>query len=67
MYREDHDTTGPGTGASGPGTQAPAPAASAGAAQASLAHLLVGLQLTDSAFPSGFYTLSHSLEGFAQA
>ena len=29
--------------------------------------LLVSLQLTDSAFPSGFYTLSHSLEGFAQA
>ncbi|MFJ7190079.1 urease accessory protein UreF [Streptomyces bacillaris] len=86
MYREDHDTTGPGTRASGsgtrapgpgtrtsgPGTQAPAPAASAGLAELgpaepSLAHLLVGLQLTDSAFPSGFYTLSHSLEGFAQA
>jgi len=32
-----------------------------------LGPLLVGLQLTDSAFPSGFYTLSHSLEGFAQA
>ncbi|WP_306673364.1 urease accessory protein UreF, partial [Streptomyces sp. UH6] len=29
--------------------------------------LLVSLQLTDSAFPSGFYTLSHGLEGFAQA
>ncbi|WP_329367342.1 urease accessory protein [Streptomyces sp. NBC_00669] len=29
--------------------------------------LLVSLQLTDSAFPSGFYTLSHTLEGFAQA
>ncbi|MEV6164777.1 urease accessory UreF family protein [Streptomyces sp. NPDC052052] len=29
--------------------------------------LLVSLQLSDSAFPSGFYTLSHSLEGFAQA
>ncbi|MEU6162155.1 urease accessory UreF family protein [Streptomyces sp. NPDC047130] len=28
--------------------------------------LLVSLQLTDSAFPSGFYTLSHGLEGFAQ-
>lgn len=31
-----------------------------------LGPLLVSLQLTDSAFPSGFYTLSHSLEGFAQ-
>lgn len=29
--------------------------------------LLVSLQLTDSAFPSGFYTMSHSLEGFSQA
>ena len=29
--------------------------------------LLVSLQLTDSAFPSGMYTLSHGLEGFAQA
>ncbi|MGW1173261.1 urease accessory protein UreF [Kitasatospora sp. NPDC002543] len=29
--------------------------------------LLVCLQLTDSAFPSGFYTLSHGLEGYAQA
>ncbi|MFJ7244065.1 urease accessory protein UreF [Kitasatospora sp. NPDC098652] len=29
--------------------------------------LLVSLQLTDSAFPSGFYTLSHGLEGYAQA
>jgi urease accessory protein len=28
--------------------------------------LLVSLQLTDSAFPSGFYTLSHGLEGYAQ-
>ncbi|MYW03632.1 urease accessory UreF family protein [Streptomyces sp. SID3343] len=33
----------------------------------SLGAFLVGLQLTDSAFPSGFYTLSHGLEGFAQA
>ena len=32
-----------------------------------LGSLLVSLQLTDSAFPSGFYTLSHSLEGFAAA
>ncbi|MDX3238931.1 urease accessory UreF family protein [Streptomyces sp. ME03-5709C] len=31
-----------------------------------LGHLLAVLQLTDSAFPSGFYTLSHSLEGFVQ-
>ncbi|WP_199286867.1 urease accessory protein UreF [Nocardioides houyundeii] len=28
--------------------------------------LLASLQLSDSAFPSGFYTMSHSLEGFAQ-
>ncbi|MFD8607590.1 MULTISPECIES: urease accessory protein UreF [unclassified Streptomyces] len=33
---------------------------------ADLDHLLVVLQLTDSAFPSGFYTLSHSLEGYVQ-
>ena len=33
----------------------------------SLDALLVSLQLTDSAFPSGRYTLSHGLEGFAQA
>ncbi|MGC0418171.1 urease accessory protein UreF [Embleya sp. AB8] len=32
----------------------------------SAAHL-VTLQLTDSAFPSGLYTLSHGLEGYAQA
>ncbi|MFJ4674733.1 MULTISPECIES: urease accessory protein UreF [unclassified Kitasatospora] len=32
-----------------------------------LSALLVSLQLADSAFPSGFYTLSHSLEGYAQA
>lgn len=29
--------------------------------------LLVSLQLSDSAFPSGFYTMSHGLEGFSQA
>jgi urease accessory protein len=29
--------------------------------------LLASLQLADSAFPSGFYTLSHGLEGYAQA
>ncbi len=32
-----------------------------------LGALLVSLQLADSAFPSGFYTLSHGLEGYAQA
>lgn len=32
-----------------------------------LGSLLVSLQLTDSAFPSGFYTLSHGLEGFVQS
>ncbi len=35
--------------------------------ETALGPLLVSLQLTDSAFPSGFYTLSHGLEGFAQA
>lgn len=29
--------------------------------------LLVSLQLSDSAFPSGFYTMSHGLEAFRQA
>lgn len=29
--------------------------------------LLTSLQFSDSAFPSGFYTLSHGLEGFSQA
>ena len=29
--------------------------------------LLTCLQLADSAFPSGFYTMSHGLEGFSQA
>ncbi|WP_404870335.1 urease accessory protein UreF [Kitasatospora griseola] len=42
--------------------QAPEQALSEG-----LSALLVSLQLADSAFPSGFYTLSHSLEGYAQA
>jgi urease accessory protein len=32
-----------------------------------LGRLLVSLQLSDSAFPSGFYTMSHGLEGFHQA
>ncbi|QCQ94029.1 urease accessory protein UreF [Rhodococcus sp. SGAir0479] len=32
-----------------------------------VATLLVTLQLTDSAFPAGFYTLSHGLEGYAQS
>lgn len=30
-------------------------------------NLLVSLQLSDSAFPSGFFTMSQGLEGFAQA
>ncbi|MEY9846588.1 urease accessory protein UreF [Streptacidiphilus sp. MAP5-3] len=33
----------------------------------SLDQLLVSLQLSDSAFPSGLYTLSHGLEGYLQA
>jgi urease accessory protein len=37
-----------------------------GTAAGSVASLLVSLQLSDSAFPSGFYTMSHGLEGFAQ-
>jgi urease accessory protein len=32
-----------------------------------IGRLLVSLQLSDSAFPSGFYTMSHGLEGFRQA
>ncbi|MGW4422997.1 urease accessory protein UreF [Streptosporangium sp. NPDC004631] len=32
-----------------------------------LSPLLVQLQLTDSAFPSGLYTLSHGLEGYVQS
>jgi len=32
-----------------------------------LGQLLGSLQLTDSAFPSGLYTMSHGLEGFRQA
>ncbi|MEV8631830.1 urease accessory UreF family protein [Streptosporangium sp. NPDC051023] len=32
-----------------------------------LASLLAQLQLTDSAFPSGLYTLSHGLEGYVQS
>lgn len=39
----------------------------AGGPAGGLGPLLVSLQLTDSAFPSGFYTLSHGLEGYAQA
>lgn len=42
------------------------PARDAVPSDSALGDLLVGLQLTDSAFPSGFYTLSHSLEGFVQ-
>ncbi|MGA5579999.1 urease accessory protein UreF [Streptomyces thermodiastaticus] len=56
MYHDDSDDrAGPG-GATG----------GARAAETDLGHLLVLLQLTDSAFPSGFYTLSHGLEGFLQ-
>lgn len=36
-------------------------------ASSDIRRLLVSLQLSDSAFPSGFYTLSHGLEGFSQA
>ncbi|WP_431038307.1 urease accessory protein UreF [Streptomyces sp. P6-2-1] len=43
----------------------PVPGAAPGSTD--VGRLLVSLQLTDSAFPSGFYTLSHSLEGFTQA
>lgn len=53
MYRNET------TGADERGERAAAPGTALGP-------LLVSLQLTDSAFPSGFYTLSHSLEGFAQ-
>ena len=52
---------GPRRADTGPG---PAPAPQAGPG---LSPLLATLQLTDSAFPTGFYTLSHGLEGFAQA
>lgn len=34
--------------------------------RADVAQMLVSLQLSDSAFPSGFYTMSHGLEGFHQ-
>ncbi|MFE4451615.1 urease accessory protein UreF [Streptomyces sp. NPDC056796] len=61
MYQEEGDTMDGGPAA---GAEAAARAAATGPG---LAHLLVSLQLTDSAFPSGFYTLSHSLEGFAHA
>ena len=40
---------------------------SVGARTTELGQLLVSLQLSDSAFPSGFYTMSHGLEGFHQA
>jgi len=32
-----------------------------------VAQLLTSLQFADSAFPSGFYTMSHGLEGYSQA
>ncbi|MFC9851320.1 urease accessory protein UreF [Streptomyces prasinus] len=56
MYRDEGDETAE-PGGSARSTRAP---------ETDLGHLLVGLQLTDSAFPSGFYTLSHGLEGFVQ-
>ncbi|CAM5706987.1 urease accessory protein UreF [Streptomyces hirsutus] len=59
MYRDE--TTEPDRSA--PGARS---ARDARTQDTDLGHLLIGLQLTDSAFPSGFYTLSHSLEGFAQ-
>ena len=40
---------------------------SVGARTTELGQLLVSLQLSDSAFPSGFYTMSHGLEGLRQA
>ncbi|WP_285569642.1 MULTISPECIES: urease accessory protein UreF [unclassified Streptomyces] len=55
MYRNEGDTPAADTAGATTG------------AGTGLGPLLVSLQLTDSAFPSGFYTLSHSLEGFAQA
>ncbi|AWB86146.1 urease accessory protein UreF [Mycetocola zhujimingii] len=36
-------------------------------AETELRQLLTSLQFSDSAFPSGFYTMSHSLEGYSQA
>ncbi|MEV5812637.1 urease accessory protein UreF [Streptomyces mutabilis] len=60
MYRDENEEpagSAPGTAAA----SAPDTAAGPG-----LEHLLVSLQLTDSAFPSGFYTLSHGLEGYVQ-
>ncbi|MEL5955065.1 urease accessory UreF family protein [Streptomyces sp. CLV115] len=61
MYRDESDPLGdpaPASAASTTPVRTPEP---------ELGPLLVSLQLTDSAFPSGFYTLSHSLEGFAHA
>jgi urease accessory protein len=40
---------------------------SVGARTSELGQLLVSLQLSDSAFPSGLYTMSHGLEGLHQA
>ncbi|MGC9494730.1 urease accessory protein UreF [Streptomyces sp. WG7] len=68
MYRDETtepDGAAPATpGATASGT--PAAGAPEPAPAHDLRHLLVSLQLTDSAFPSGFYTLSHGLEGFLQ-
>ncbi|MFJ4332324.1 MULTISPECIES: urease accessory protein UreF [unclassified Streptomyces] len=62
MYRDETTETTETAGAAETGV-AQAEAVVGGT---DLGHLLVSLQLTDSAFPSGFYTLSHGLEGFAQ-
>ncbi|MFD7622163.1 urease accessory protein, partial [Streptomyces sp. NPDC059802] len=61
MYRDESDLLGE------PGRASGEAIAGTPAAEPALGPLLVSLQLTDSAFPSGFYTLSHSLEGFAHA
>ncbi|MFB6888007.1 urease accessory protein UreF [Kitasatospora sp. NPDC056327] len=66
MYRDEEDGTDPGAPAEAPPGDLPGAGAGIGAG-AGAGALLVVLQLTDSAFPSGFYTLSHGLEGYAQA
>ncbi|WNI16194.1 urease accessory protein UreF [Actinacidiphila sp. ITFR-21] len=63
-----HDAAGLlGDPAPGTASASCADAADGAGEGSDLGSLLIALQLTDSAFPSGFYTLSHSLEGFAQA
>lgn len=61
MYRDENGTPAE------PTPPDPAPTTATAGQGAALGPLLISLQLTDSAFPSGFYTLSHSLEGFAHA